>query len=158
MPVNIMIMGEPPPQQTQPAQPKAPAPNGQAATRVVVLDACERAIKRLSVHARRAAEHPSKFLEWLDAFEGEHRAVLAEMLMPSVGLIVDPLPATISTATAKVITDFCKGIRADLLQASGECKAMDLGKTVGLRMDSHERYGAAALADTIYHHIEKKEV
>lgn len=158
MPVNIGILGETPPT-NQPPQPQEPDAKDQAARRAVVVDACRRAIKRLSTHARRAAEHPSKFLAWLDGFRSEHEAVLIEMLSPSVGLNTNDA-AAVAQETGRVARELFDSLHDDLLLVSGEATAKELTKQVAIRMDAHETYGPAALADIIQNHstLQKKEL
>lgn len=155
MPVNIGIMGE------MPTEPAAPLPlpdepdneRNRAARRVVVFDACRRAVKRLAIHAIRAAEHPSKFLAWLDGFRSEHEAVVADMLRPVVGLVnPQSAPGEIVEEARRVTAELFASIHADLLRTSGQCGAKALLATVAARMTAHETYGPAALSDVIWNH------
>lgn len=129
----------------KPEEPTAPVRHDVlAAHRRLVVDAARRSIKRLGTHARRAAEHPSKFSTWLDEFRTEHEPVVREIMTPAVEATATIL---LKSDTPDTIDELFRSIHAGLLDVSGRCKQSELARGVDELMTAHELHGAEAVAD-----------
>jgi HK97 family phage portal protein len=89
----------------------------------VIADAERRAMKRLAVHATKAAKQPATFLEWLDGIDAEHGPALREIMGPGCDLAValgtgDAADVTVSAMVADV--------RQQLLDVAGRATAGEL--------------------------------
>ena len=98
----------------------------EAAGRAIV-DAERRALKRLAVHATKAAKQPAAFLNWLDGIEAEHGPACREIVGPACEVAValgtgDTPDATVAAMVATV--------REELLEVSGRVKAGELAGAV----------------------------
>jgi len=54
------------------------------AHRALVVDATRRMLRRIGVHARKAAKKPEEFRAWVGQLAEEHRAVMLEALTPAI--------------------------------------------------------------------------
>jgi HK97 family phage portal protein len=92
-----------------------------------IADASRRAMKRLAVHAVKAAKQPATFLDWLDGIDTEHGPACREIVAPACDVAValgtaDTADATVGTMVGEV--------RAELLEVSGKVKADELAGAV----------------------------
>lgn len=62
------------------------------AARVALADASRRMVRRVALHASRAAKEPRKFCAWVDSFAAEHEAVAVEMLEPARFILMAATP------------------------------------------------------------------
>ncbi len=158
-PVNIGYIDDPAPIANPPAAVPDPATSQKSrhrlleAHRKLLVDACRRAIKRLSTHARKAANKPETFDKWLDNIESEHGADIRDILRPSADACL-AVTGDDAQGVDAVADELLKSFHAGLSLLIEQCTRKELLDRVNALMDSHERFGPEALADSI---IKKEE-
>lgn len=167
VPLNMGTLGETPP--PTPPPPTSPASTDdatndgdQAATqeraarldaahRASLVDAGQRAWRRLAVHARRAATRPERFTDWLEGVEHEHRGVLIDMLLPAVGAWLagaDRRDDPVAIAAGLVDGIFAR-LDYELDEISSRATVAELATEVDLAMTRLEGAGGGILADSV---------
>lgn len=101
-------------------------------------DAIGRVVKRLTLHARKAAKR-GDWQAWLEEFGGEHRDVCERMLAPVAAAAV-----AITGVRAEVYESLCVAIRGDLANRTAE--ARDLAAVVELVCADYETKAARVFA------------
>lgn len=149
VPLNMAQTGD------QPAAPEPPEQDRHTAPQIVVLqappvqatadpgidrdrlaealgrglrDARRRVVRRIALHAARAAKKPAEFLGWLDTFGDEHRSTCVDMVAGSLeamsvlrGEYLDP---------AGAVDELFSDVREGLLEVSGTATADQLSTAV----------------------------
>ena len=118
------------------------------AHRRLAEDCVGRMLKRLGVHAIKAAKKPDDFLVWLDTgLEQDHRLVVAEAFGP----IFELLNVHTGGRLDRIVTELFADIRADLLSAS-ECQPAELKAAVETRASVWQGQLAVLCVDKILGH------
>jgi len=103
----------------------------QEAARSALADAYRHAVAKEVEEVRRAADHPEKFLGWLDKFYGTFFDKMHRLLEPAaetcrqLGLDVD---------AEAIAFGHCQGSHACLLDISGQCTADELARCVATEL------------------------
>ncbi len=95
----------------------------EAACKVALTETLVRAIRRVAVHAKRAAGTPKDFPRWLAAFEDEHRAAVEEMLLPVLAIVEAGGGREAKVVAVETAGKLFATMRADLNEASGKYTA-----------------------------------
>ena len=154
-PINIGIIGETPPAPVAPFgnQPDTDDDDTRqrllGEQRAVVVDAIGRAIRRLAVHARRAAKQPGTFLASLDALESEHGVVVSEMLQPGVRACAVLGDFDSDKRVEALSGELFGSLRSTLLEAAGKAKMNNLSEVVDDVLSVHEEHGAESVAELL---------
>lgn len=112
------------------------------AARRVAVDAVARVVKRLTLHARRAAKRPATWPAWLEAVEAEHGDVAGRMLAPAVELL-----AATTGRRADAAGAIFAAVRRELAAAAGEAIGEELEQRVGAACDGLDETAAAVAAE-----------
>jgi HK97 family phage portal protein len=109
---------------------------------VVVDEARARMLRRLCVHARKAARKPESFGAWLDAIESEHGATIRAALAPPVRalLLADDRRTTEDQITAGIdarVAGLIEGVRRSL---GGESSPDTSPEDLAARIDGLENW------------------
>jgi HK97 family phage portal protein len=119
------------------------------ATRGCLVDAITRATKRLGVHARRAAKDPDRFCDWLDRMENEHRAVVEDMLLPSVAACEAVAGGDAKERSIELSGKVFASVHDCLLEAAGACGKDRFEEYVSREMSKRERLSGEELASVL---------
>lgn len=95
------------------------------AARVALTDASRRMVRRCALHSLRAANDPKKWLGWVEAFEADHVAVMAEAFSP-VAAIRDGLKLEPQASADGIARALCGELRAEYLHLADTVTAAKL--------------------------------
>jgi HK97 family phage portal protein len=118
-----------------------------AAHRALIVDTCQRAVNRLAVHGRRAAEKPESFLTWLDGFRAEHEPIVRQMLAPSIRAAESLWNG--SGRLDPIVEQIFSRFRDGLLEVAGDAKRSELAAKVGRYIEQQQATGPEALASEV---------
>lgn len=80
--------------------------------RQLLNDVLGRMVRRVGVHARRAAKRPATFLDWLEALDSDHGETIRAALSPALGVIALHTGEDPEQRTRALCTELLAGIRA----------------------------------------------
>ena len=120
------------------------------AHRQLLVDCTRRMVRRLGVHAGKAARDSKTFSTWLlDEMDDQHRAVCIDAFAPAINAC-----ALVVNATGTITPDSCVDgllvqLRGDLNELSGQVPATGLALAVKEQMASHALHLPERVADAI---------
>jgi HK97 family phage portal protein len=138
-PVNEKPNPPPPPKE----EPKE-AKSDEALRMRVLTGTLERMVRRLSVHARKAAKEPRTFLAAIDTIEAENRATVLDALDAAARLAA-PRDSSPKELTDMLFAEF----RRELLETSERHNAATLATGIDANMTAAETFWPAKLADQL---------
>jgi HK97 family phage portal protein len=117
------------------------------ALRRLLVDIAGRMVKRLGVHARKAAKDAKTFTKSIEALDAEHRSVIVEALDPAVGLAITGRKRT--GAASRLADRMFANLKRDMLEAAGRAKADTLASEVDAAMVAAESQWPTAIAAAV---------
>lgn len=129
VPINMQRPAEQPkPDEPAPAPP-APSPVAEPdrAKRELLRDTVTRMVKRLTVHARKAAKQPDKLPEWIAEIEVKHGDILRSMLRPACALIFN---GEGERAAHEIVDYLFENMRDCVMGGEIETRAAEIEETV----------------------------
>ena len=95
------------------------------AARVVLCDAARRMVRRVALHATRAAKEPGKYLAWVDAVYADHKDVAREAFEPARQMAL-ALGGEAHTVTVAITEVFLSELRAEYSRVADTASAAKL--------------------------------